>query len=491
MRKDNDDAQMQRLVNEIAELLVTHHGGSLSEAELDRGIEHLQQAVELARTSHADQVRKSGEPYFFHPLRVAHLAARHWMGFASINAALLHDVVEDTPVTLEEVSKTFGAEVALLVNGLTKVDDDNLSRESLKEKTYRKQTLLAIEDIRVLCLKLWDRLDNLRTIGALKPEKQVLIAEETRAVYVPLAKHLGMGVVAEELEALSLQVLYPRRAARYHRVLEEIKRQSESSLRHIRSEIMAEFNRNHLNAVLNDHWRTFSLEGAMRMTRGVASLYSLSVLVDSTMDAYIALGLLHRLYQPITGKLRDHLNTPSQHGYQAIKTTVQCGEHRLRVQITTHKLSRFNQSGVLAPGFEFSKENFADLMRSLQEGESVFDTERLRLASASIRVYTPLGQPWVLPEGSSVLDFAFSIHEDLGLHAFRARVNGQTCLLKQRLMDGDQVKIETTEDPVVLPRWLDWAVTPRARNSIRRYLRNEVKRKRENSKNNKNREEPN
>jgi (p)ppGpp synthase/HD superfamily hydrolase len=196
------------------------------------------------------------------------------------------------------------------------------------------------------------------------------------------------------------------------------------------------------------------------------------------MDAYMALGLLHRLYQPITGKLRDHLSTPSQHGYQAIKTTVQCGEYRLRVQITTHKLGRFNQSGVLAPGFEFSKENFAELMHSLQEGESVFNTQRLRLASASIRVYTPLGQPWVLPEGSSVLDFAFSIHEDLGLHAFRARVNGQTCLLKQRLMDGDQVKIETTDDHGVLPRWLDWAVTPRARNSIRRYLRNEVKRTR-------------
>lgn len=483
MSRKNDEARMQRLINEIAELLVTHHGGSLAEETLDRGIEHLQQAVQLARTSHARQVRKSGEPYFFHPLRVAHLAARHWMGFPSIIAALLHDVVEDTPVTLSEVRKTFGAEVALLVNGLTKVDDDNLSREALKKETYRKTTLLAIEDIRVVCLKLWDRLDNLRTISALKPEKQILIAEETRTIYVPLAKHLGMGEVGEELEALSLQVLYPRRASRYQRVLDEIRRQSEGSLRHIRAEIVSEFSRNHLNAVLNDHWRTFSLEAAMRMTRGVASLYSLNVLVDSTMDAYIALGLLHRLYQPITGKLRDHLSTPSQHGYQAIKTTVQCGEYRLRIQITTHKLARFNQSGVLAPGFEFSKANFAELMHSLQEGESVFDTERLRLASASIRVYTPQGQPWVLPEGSSVLDFAFSIHEDLGLHAFRARVNGQTCLLKQRLMDGDQVKIETTEDPGVLPRWLDWAVTPRARNSIRRYLRNEVKRKRKKMKN--------
>lgn len=271
MSRKNDEARMQRLINEIAELLVTHHGGSLAEETLDRGIEHLQQAVQLARTSHARQVRKSGEPYFFHPLRVAHLAARHWMGFPSIIAALLHDVVEDTPVTLSEVRKTFGAEVALLVNGLTKVDDDNLSREALKKETYRKTTLLAIEDIRVVCLKLWDRLDNLRTISALKPEKQILIAEETRTIYVPLAKHLGMGEVGEELEALSLQVLYPRRASRYQRVLDEIRRQSEGSLRHIRAEIVSEFSRNHLNAVLNDHWRTFSLEAAMRMTRGVAS----------------------------------------------------------------------------------------------------------------------------------------------------------------------------------------------------------------------------
>ncbi len=482
MSREADDAHIQRLVNEIAELLVTHHGGSLSEDALDRGIEHLRQAVQLARDSHAQQVRKSGEMYFFHPLRVAHLAARNWMGFASIIAALLHDVVEDTPVTLAEVRKTFGSEVALLVNGLTKVDDDNLSRAAMKEETYRKQTLLAIEDIRVLCLKMWDRLDNLRTISALKPEKQALIAEETRAIYVPLARHLGMGKVAEELTALALKVLYPRRAARYQAILDEVRRQSESGLKSIRADILAEFSRNHLGVALHDSWRSFSLEGATKMTRGVASLYSLDVLVDSTMDAYVALGLLHRLYQPITGKLRDHLNSPSQYGYQAIKTTVQCGEYRLRIQITTHKLGRFNQSGVLAPGFEFSKENFADLMRSLQEGESVFDTERLRLASASIRVYTPLGQPWVLPEGSSVLDFAFSIHEDLGLHAFRARVNGQTRLLKQRLMDGDQVKIEVTEEPMVLPRWLDWAATPRARNSIRRYLRNEVKSKRKNAK---------
>ncbi|MCD6527336.1 MAG: bifunctional (p)ppGpp synthetase/guanosine-3',5'-bis(diphosphate) 3'-pyrophosphohydrolase [Desulfuromonas sp.] len=469
------EREIQKLMTEITELLVTHHGGSLTEDALDDGIKMLHRGFDLAQTSHAEQRRKSGEPYLFHPLRVAHLAARYWMGFSSIIAALLHDVVEDTPVTIEEVEEAFGTEVALLVKGLTKVEDAELSREALKEETYRNHILVAIEDIRVLCLKLWDRIDNLRTIDALKPEKQALIAEETRKIYIPLARHLGMGRVAEELESLSLTVLYPRRASRYRRVLAGINKRSEPALRRVRTDITSEFSRHRLNVTLKDNWRSFSVEGALRIGRGVAALYSLEVLVDSTMDAYMALGLLHRMYQPITGKLRDHLNTPSQHGYQALKTTVQAGEYRLRIQITTRKLERFNEAGVLAPGFEFRKENFAGLMRSLLEGESVFDTERLRLASATIQVYTPHGESRMLPEGSSALDFAFDIHEKLGLYAFRARINGQTRLLKTPLMDGDQVRIETVDVPGVLPKWLDWAVTPKARNSIRRYLRSIVR----------------
>ncbi len=469
------EREIQQLMMEISELLVTHHGGSMSEEALEQGMLSLHAAFKLAKTAHATQFRKSGEPYLFHPLRVSHLAARHWMQFPSIIASLLHDVVEDTPVRIEEIEKQFGTEVALLVSGLTKVEDAKLSRSLVKEETYRNQILAAIKDIRVLCLKLWDRIDNLRTISALSHTKQVLISEETRTVYIPLARHLGMGQVADELETLSLAVLYPRRAARYQRVLTEVKHNSASCLRSIHAEIATEFKKHHLNVLLNDTWRPFSIEGALRVSRGVSTLYTLDVLVDSTMDAYMALGMLHRLFQPITGKLKDHLNSPSQHGYQAIKTTIQAGEYRLRVRIITRKLDRFNQAGVLAPGFEFRKQNFDGLMHSLLEGESVFDTERLRLASATILVYTPNGEVRMMPEGSCALDFAFDIHEQLGLHAYRARVNGQTRLLKTSLMDGDQVRIETTDKLSVLPKWLEWAITPKARNSIRRCLRSHVR----------------
>jgi GTP pyrophosphokinase len=470
----HDERKEQRLINEIMELLVTHHGGGLSELELDRRIDALHRAIEVARASHSGQVRKSGEPYFFHPLRVAHLAARHWMGFASVMAAILHDVVEDTPVTLGEVEESFGDEVALLVHGLTKVTDEKLSREALKAETYRKQLLVAIEDVRVLCLKFWDRVDNLQTISALNPEKQSLIAEETRAVYVPLARHLGMGYVASELDALSLGILYPRRAVRFNRTVKVLQHQVNAELRRIRSKIHNAFEQQKVPVLLKDRWRTFSIAAAQSMNRGFSTLYTLEIQVDRTMDAYLALGLLHSLYPSIPGKLRDHLNIPSQFGYQALKTTVQAGEHRMRVEITTRKLARFNESGVLAPGFEFRKANFQDLMQSLCEGGAAFDTESLRLASASIQVYTPLGDIRTLPEGSSALDFAFDIHEELGLHACRARINGQTRLLRSRLMDGDQVAIERTDIPEVLPKWLEWAVTPRARNSIRRYLRSRV-----------------
>ncbi len=470
-----DDKRQQRLINEIMELLVTHHGGSLSEKSLDESMEALQKAINLAQAAHRQQLRKSGEPYFFHPLRVAHLAARHWMDFASVIAALLHDVVEDTPTSLEDIAAMFGMEIGLLVDGLTKVDDDLVSRSILKERTYRKQVLLAVRDIRVLCLKFWDRIDNLQTIYALNQEKQRLIAEETRTIYVPLARHLGMGRVATDLDALSLTILYPKRAERFEAAVSQLRSVYEAVLGRIRSEVHNILEHHKINALVKDRWRPFSIAAARTTARGLPSLYTLDILVDRSMDAYQALGLLHRLYPPIPGKLRDHLNLPSQYGYQALKTSVQAGEVRLRVEITTRKLARFNEAGVLAPGFEFRSSNFEDLMQSLSEGESAFDMESLRLASASIQVYTPQGEIRLLPEGSSALDFAFNIHEQLGLHAVRVRINGKTRQLKAHLMDGDQIDVETAERPTVLPKWLEWAVTPRARNSIRRYLRSQVK----------------
>ena len=470
-----DSRRQLRLTNEIMELLVTHYGGSLSDEQLDLSIDNLQKALQTAEQAHRQQVRKSGEPYFFHPLRVAHLAARHWMDFSSVIAALMHDVVEDTPTTLGEVAAAFGDEVALLVDGLTKVDDDLLSREALKAQTYRKQLLLAIKDVRVLCLKFWDRIDNLQTISALNYDKQKLIAEETRTVYVPLARHLGMGLVASELDALSLNILYPTRSSQYAESVANLRKMHEASIGRIRSAIHNILDHHKIDAAIKDRWRPFSIAAARTTVRGLQSLYTLDILVDRSMDAYITLGLLHSLFPPIPGKLRDHLNVKSQFGYQALKTTVQAGEVRLRVEITTRKLDRFNEAGVLAPGFDFHRASFQDLMQSLAEGESAFDMDSLRLASASIQVYTPLGEVKTLPEGSSVLDFAFNIHEQLGLYAMRALINGKTRQLKARLIDGDQVAIETSDKPTVLPKWLEWAVTPKARNSIRRYLRSRVK----------------
>ncbi|PLY06037.1 MAG: phosphohydrolase [Desulfuromonas sp.] len=470
-----DKATEQRLMSEIMELLVTHYGAELSEENLDHEMGRVEEALNDARTSHEGQYRKSGEPYIFHPLRVTHLAARHWMDFPSVMAALLHDVVEDTPVTLTDVEKKYGEEVAHLVDGLTKVTSEILSREDLKKETYKKTLLIAIDDIRVLCLKFWDRIDNLNTIGALPRHKQKLIAEETRTVYVPLAQHLGMGYVATELESLSYALLYPRRAQNYNRTIDRLKQESSDFLRKVRAKITNTCEKHKLNVSMKDRWRPFSIASARGMNRGFASLYTLEVQVDRMMDAYLFLGILHSLYPPIPRKLRDHLNLTSQYGYQALKTTVQAGEQRMRVEITTRKLARFNESGVLAPGFKFRHDNFRDLMQSLMEGESAFDTESLKLASATIQVYTPKGDTRTLPEGSSVLDFAFDIHDTLGLHAHRGVINGRTRQLKTRLLDGDQVSVETAKEPEVLPKWLEWAVTPKARNSIRRYLRNKVR----------------
>jgi len=463
------------MITEIMELLVTHYGAGLSEEELDFEIHRVEMAMEDARRSHKGQLRKSGEPYIFHPLRVTHLAARHWMDFPSVIAALLHDVVEDTPVTLKEVKQKYGSEVAHLVDGLTKVTSEVMTREELKKETYKKTVLVAIDDIRVLCLKFWDRIDNLLTIDALSQQKQHLIAEETRTVYVPLAQHLGMGYVATELESLSCNLLYPRRGEIYNQKIDQLKKENANYLRKTRAKIMNACEQQKLTVQLTDRWRPFSIAAAQAVQRGFATLYTLEVQVDRMMDAYIFLGLLHGMFPPIPGKLRDHLNMSSKHGYQALKTTVQVDEQRLRVEITTRKLYRFNDSGVLAPGFKFRHDNFRELMKSLMEGESAFDTESLQLASTTIQVYTPQGEIRTLPEGSSLLDFAFEIHESLGLHARRGRINGRTRQLKTRLLDGDQIAVETSEKPEVLPKWLEWAITPKARNTIRRYLRNKVR----------------
>ena len=219
----------------------------------------------------------------------------------SLMAALLHDVVEDTPTTLEEIRGQFGGEVGLLVDGLTKVDDKLLSREALKEQTYRKQLLLAVRDIRVLCLKFWDRIDNLQTIGALNPRKQSLIAEETRTIYVPLAQHLGMGRVAIDLDALSLNILYPTRARRYRAAVGEVRNRHEAMLGRVRSEIHNILEHHRINATVVDRWRPFSIAAARTTARGLSSLYTLDIMVDRTMDAYLALGLLRKY-----PKLRAH-----------------------------------------------------------------------------------------------------------------------------------------------------------------------------------------
>ncbi|MCK4503466.1 MAG: HD domain-containing protein [Desulfuromonadales bacterium] len=466
----------QRLMTDIMELLVTHYGAELSDDALDREIDRVEQAFNDARSSHEGQMRKSGEPYVFHPLRVAHLAARHWMDFPSVIAALLHDVVEDTPVTLADVRGEYGDEVAHLVDGLTKVESELMSRDDLKKETYKKTMLVAIDDIRVLCLKFWDRIDNLKTIDALLPHKQKLIAEETRKVYVPLAQYLGMGYVATQLESLSSALLYPRRAKGYDLIVAEQRQSTTDFLRKIKAKIVNNCEQQKLDIFLRDRWRPFSVASVHSKQLGFAAVYTLEVQVSRTMDAYLFLGILHGLFPPIPGKLRDHLNLTSKYGYQALKTTVQADEQRMRVEITTRKLTRFNESGVLAPGFKFRHDHFSFLMRSLMDGESVFDTESLRLASATIQVYTPQGDIKILPEGSSILDFAFDIHDNLGLHARRGQINGHTRQLKTRLLDGDQIMVETSATPEALPKWLEWAVTPRARNSIRRYLRKQVRR---------------
>lgn len=461
----------------------------LSASELKK----IKEAYRFSDEMHLGQVRRSGEPYISHPIAVAEICADWKLDAQAIMAALLHDVMEDQDVKKDELIEKFGAPVAAMVDGLSKLD--KLEFETQVEhqaENFRKMLLAMARDVRVILVKLADRLHNMRTLDAMAAEKRSRIARETMEVYVPIAHRLGLNNIYRELQELSFSHLYPLR----QRTLAKAVRSARGNRRELVSKILDSVQHaldgSGIDAGI--YGREKTLYGIYRKMRNkhlsfsqVLDVYGFRVVVDSFANCYVALGVLHTLYKPMPGKFKDYIAIPKLNGYQSLHTTL-IGPYGTPVefQIRTQDMHQVAEAGVAAHWLYKNEDNeLTDLqqrthawLQSLldiqhQTGDSAEFLEHVKvdLFPDSVYVFTPKSTIISLPRGATALDFAYTIHTDIGDHAVSAKINHEAVALKTELRNGDIVAIEVSDDARPTPNWLNFVRTGRARSAIRHHLR--------------------
>ncbi|SNS27831.1 GTP pyrophosphokinase [Noviherbaspirillum humi] len=456
-------------------------------------LKKVKEAYRFSDEMHLGQMRKSGEPYISHPIAVAEICADWKLDAQAIMAALLHDVMEDQDVKKDELIERFGAPVATLVDGLSKLDKIEFqSQIEVQAENFRKMLLAMARDVRVILVKLADRLHNMRTLGVMSPEKKRRIARETMEVYVPIAHRLGLNNIYRELQDLSFAHLYPLR----YRTLTKAVKAARGNRREVVSKILESVKTtltgHHINAQV--HGREKTLFGIYRKMRNkrlsfsqVLDVYGFRIIVDDFASCYVALGTLHALYKPMPGKFKDYIAIPKLNGYQSLHTTL-IGPYGTPVefQIRTPEMNRVAESGVAAHWLYKNQDaSLTDLqqrthawLQSLldiqkQTGDSAEFLEHVKvdLFPDSVYVFTPKSTIIALPRGATVLDFAYSIHTDIGDHAIAAKVNHEQAALRTELRNGDIVEIITASSSRPSPNWLTFVRTGKARSAIRHYLR--------------------
>ncbi|MEM6973800.1 MAG: bifunctional (p)ppGpp synthetase/guanosine-3',5'-bis(diphosphate) 3'-pyrophosphohydrolase [Pseudomonadota bacterium] len=453
----------------------------------------LNRAYVFGATAHADQRRASGEPYFGHPLEVAAILTDLRLDDASIVTALLHDTIEDTDATKEQITHLFGAEIAALVEGVTKLTKlENVSREVAQAENFRKLLLAIAEDVRVILVKLADRLHNMRTIGHLKDEKRRRIAQETMDIYAPLAGRMGMQAMREELEDLAFRELHPEARASLLRRYVTLREKTGGRVPEIVDAIKALMVDGGIEAEVNGREkRSFSVWRKMEEKRTAFSqlsdIYAFRVLCRSEEDCYRALGRLHGHWRAVPGRFKDYISSPKANGYRSLHTTVSGpGAVRVEVQIRTHEMHMVAQSGVAAHWSyrdgervknRFAVEPYAwlrDLVDRLEKGDEpqeFLEHVRLDMFNDQVFCFTPKGAVIGLPRGATPLDFAYAIHTSVGDRCAGATVDGQRTPVFTRLRNGQQVEIITADGQAPSPHWEELVVTGRAKHAIRRALR--------------------
>ena len=462
--------------------------------------ERVRKAVDLATKAHAGQFRKTGEPYIIHPLAVKKILEDWGMDEDTVFAGILHDTVEDTDITLNDIKEEFGESVAFLVDGVTKL---SVARNGMRDlDTYLPETkdnflrlMVALgDDIRVLIIKLADRLHNLRTLSALPPDKQKKIAKESLNVFAPLADRLNMGLLRVEMADLAFKYVDPKRYEYLKDLIEKSNKQAARSLKKIEEEVGEALKKEKIKFAISGRVKSvYSLHKKLaKHDQNINEIYDLTalrIIVDDVTTCYLTLGIIHSLYTPMNGRIKDYIAMPKQNGYQSLHTTVITKDkHIVEFQIRTKEMHEFAERG-LAASFYYNEQKLTENYKKgkiehlptnllwiqelqmtaarLREGKKV-DLKKLKLNLFADRifVYTPKGDILDLPQGALPLDFAYRLHSEIGDHVVGVKINGKMSNLNTKLKHGDVVEILTAKNQIPKTSWLDKIITPHARQKI-------------------------
>ena len=488
--------RVERRFAELLELLRPHYP--------PEGMELVERAFALSREAHMGQTRMSGEPFVSHCVEVAHILAELQMDPETVAAGLLHDVVEDTEVRLGLIRREFGERVAELVDGVTRIAQIERKREEraggkhpeAKQADYFRKFLLSMaKDLRVVLIKFADRLHNMRTISSLPPETQRYKALETLQVYVPMAHRFGMYKLKNELEDLSFKVLHPQEYREIERKVAMKRSERERRLEEIKAPLGEALEREGIEAEITGRAKHFysifrkMVEGGKSFEE-IYDLMGIRIIVPTVGDCYTALGVVHRLFSHVEGRIKDYIAHPKPNGYQSLHTTVVVPEGQiLEVQIRTPEMHRVAEMGIAAHWRykEGNVEEDEQLERHIRWIREVLERQKdardpkefmedlkIELYQNEIFVFTPKGEIKALPKGATALDFAFSVHTDIGLHCYAAKVNGRLVPISTQLQSGDMVEILTSPSQRPHRDWLQFVVTSKAKSRIKRWLKAEA-----------------
>jgi GTP pyrophosphokinase len=453
-------------------------------------VQLITRAYESARTAHRDQTRSSGESYINHPLAVARIVAELGLDETTIAAALLHDAVEDTELTIEQVQHEFGAEVGSIVDGVTKLDRLQFdSREAQQAATMRKMLVAMARDLRVLIIKLADRLHNMRTIAAMPAEKQRRIAQETMDIYAPLAHRLGMQELKQQLEDLSFAALFPKRYSELDNLVFTRTPERDVYLASMIAEIQSRLNSLRITCEVTGRGKHMWSIYEKMVQRGkefdeIFDLVAVRIIVDSVKDCYGALGCIHGQWKPVVGRFKDYIAMPKFNLYQSLHTTVIGPQGKpLEVQIRTRDMHNRAEWGVAAhwsykegsSGEIDWLDRIVDWQSDLDDPTQFLEDLRTDLDQDELFVFTPKGRVISLPIGGSPVDFAYAVHTEVGHKCTGAKVNGRLVALDTILQSGDTCEIVTAKDDTIGPSedWLRFVKSPRAKNKIKQWFSRE------------------
>ncbi len=466
--------------------------GYLGKAELKL----VREAYRFADAAHLGQFRHSGQPYITHPLAVAGLCADWKLDAQAIMAALMHDTIEDQGVTKSELIEKFGAATADLVDGLTKLDKLHFStREESQAESFRKMLLAMARDVRVILVKLADRLHNMRTMQAMAPSKRARIARETLDIYAPIAHRLGLNQTYRELQELSFELLSPWRHAALAKAVKRARGTRRDIVERVKTDVEKAFNQQKLKVQVSGREKTiYSIYRKMREKHSgftqVNDIFGFRIVVPTLTDCYIALGVLHQLYKPVPGRFKDYIAIPKANGYQSLHTTlVSPLGTAVEFQVRTDAMHAVAEKGIAAHwlykagGKENSTadaqrlssmwlQSLVDIQDETRDAVEFLEHVKIDLYPDAVYVFTPRSKILALPRGATPVDFAYAIHSDVGDHMVAAKVNNEPVALRTELRSGDVIEIITAPGARPNPGWLSMVRTGRARSKIRHYLKN-------------------